>query len=472
MRISNFINSAYSKLPDAAKFLGQRLFDRVPNLLIYGGSFGKMRAFLADSQNLSRDELREWQFSRLKKMVAECFEKSGFYRRFYSERGFSPADLKEWSDIEKIPLIDKAMIWTRVRQLAVRLPFQDLVFWSHTGGTSSLLHFPETMKARILERAFTDRMFRWHGLDEKEPKVTFKGGDTRSGRPWYYSPFLKSTVLPFLEISIQQLKDYSKVIQRIKPKAIAFSYPSLVYAYARAVNQGLVSGPDSLKVIFCSSESMLPYQKEEIEKAFGIVPLNYYGQNEKVALIQQCPRHESHIIPEYGITEILDQKNRPVTEERQIGEIVGTGFLNRAFPLVRYRTGDFAIMGSSQPCPCGLPYDRISSIEGRGGDFLRTRDGMFFSPAMLEFSVDHLHHVRDFQLIQTSLDQATILLCPDTNYEAKDGEELLKELRTRTKDRIAYKLTVVESIPRPANAKKRMIISELDQASYDFIEVP
>ena len=470
MEIANTINQFYSKFPSPIKIYGQRFFNRIPNAFIYGGSYRQLRASLENSQHCSKDEIRAKQFSELKRIISEYYAKSRFYSRFYAKHGFSPEHLKDWSDIEKIPLIDKSIVRTQTRNLSIPLPFREIVFLSHTGGTSSPMFFPETMKARIFERAFVDRFYSWHGLDEEEPKVTLKGIGMMPGQSWFYSPFLKSTVLPFLEISIEQLKKYAPVIQRIKPKAFVFSYPSLVYSYARAIKKGFVPKPASIKMIFCSSEVMLPYQKEEIEEVFGVVPISYYGQNEKVSLIQECPYHESHVIPEYGITEILDQENKHVTEEGQIGEIVGTGFLNRAFLLIRYKTEDFAIKGPDRACPCGLPYDRVINIEGRSGDFLRTDNGIFLSPAMLEFTVDHMSHITDIQLVQTSIHQVNILLCPDVDFEEKDAEELVMELRKRTKDRIKFELKIVDSIARPLNAKKRLIISELDQSASDFFE--
>jgi len=46
------------------------------------------------------------------------------------------------------------------------------------------------------------------------------------------------------------------------------------------------------------------------------------------------------------------------------GEIVLTTVSRRVMPLIRYRTGDVA-RWLAEPCPCGLPFRRLSPLRGR-----------------------------------------------------------------------------------------------------------
>ena len=384
---------------------------------------------------------------------------SPFYRRFYSEHGVSIEQIKDISDIAKLPSIDKHVIKKHIKDIS--LTEGRRVVNSYTGGTTmSALAFPETIKARILERSFIDRLHKWHGLSDSLPKIMFKG--CSDPKPWFYNPFHKATIFPFWCISEELLIHYSRIVQHIKPVAIVSSYPSLIFAFAQAANQGLFVIPDSIHFIFCSSETILPYQIKEIERAFDTTPIDHYGQNEKVSMIQQCPYHAYHIIPEYGFTEILDESNNVLTEEGQMGEIVGTGFMNRSFPLIRYKTGDYAEIGQDNMCPCGVAYKQIRKLIGRSGDSLMTDNGKSFSPPIIEFAVDNSRHIKDVQLIQNSIDQVDVLLVPSSDYTKTDGDDFISVLTEKTNDRITFKLTVVEKIPRPNNFKKRLIISKLD----------
>src|SRR2546422_7938101 len=86
--------------------------------------------------------------------------------------------------------------------------------------------------------------------------------------------------------------------------------------------------------------------------SFGCRVHDSYGSAEMVALVTECDRGRLHVSPEVGVVEVL-RDGRPVGPG-EAGELVCTGLLNEAMPLIRYRTGDVAVQGSG-PCPCGRP---------------------------------------------------------------------------------------------------------------------
>ena len=59
----------------------------------------------------------------------------------------------------------------------------------------------------------------------------------------------------------------------------------------------------------------------------------------------------------------------------EVGEIVATGLLNDAMPLIRYRVGDYAAWAVNEKCPCGNSNPVIKNLEGRLDDYLLTSDG-------------------------------------------------------------------------------------------------
>ncbi|OVE79707.1 hypothetical protein BVY01_01660, partial [bacterium I07] len=66
----------------------------------------------------------------------------------------------------------------------------------------------------------------------------------------------------------------------------------------------------------------------------------------------QCPESKGyHIAPEYGIVEIIASDGTAARDGEE-GRLIATGLHNRAFPLIRYDTMDFAI-ASERRCTCG-----------------------------------------------------------------------------------------------------------------------
>ncbi len=451
------------KTINSINILASIIGNKIPNRLIYGNTYKKKYIELIQSQYFNEKKIRYIQFAKLKSLVTYCYNNNKFYSAFYRQHGFSPDSLKDLSDLIKIPSTNKLIVKENIQDIAVPLSLKYFVTITHTGGTSSTpMHFPETLESKIFERVFYSRFFTWHELNEAEIKISFKGGDANTNKDFRYNPFLKSFVFIFSDISDERFIRISRILQKIQPKAIVSSYPSLVYAYARMINKGKIPKLNSIEKIFCSSEMMHSYQIKEIKTAFSITPVDSYGHNERVSLIQQCPKHQYHIIPEYGITEILDEKNLPVLREGEIGEITSTGFLNRAFPLIRYKTDDFAVLGQKHLCECGLPFKRIKKIHGRCGDFLKTDNGKLYSAPIIEFTIDNFHNVKDIQLVQNRINNVTILLCPDNNFSSSDGKKIITDLTNRTHQRIKYNLKIVNEIVRPKNLKKRLIVSSIE----------
>ena len=58
-------------------------------------------------------------------------------------------------------------------------------------------------------------------------------------------------------------------------------------------------------------------------------------------MAMECPQGRIHVIPAAGILEILREDGSPCSAG-EVGEIVVTGLLNDAMPLIRYRVGDYA----------------------------------------------------------------------------------------------------------------------------------
>ena len=111
------------------------------------------------------------------------------------------------------------------------------------------------------------------------------------------------------------------------------------------------------------SETMSKERRKKIEELFGARICDFYALQEKCACISECEHGRMHINAEYGVVELIPIPNSPYCE------IVATGFLNPAMPLIRYNTHDLAIAGKGT-CPCGRALPVVESIQGRFEDSL------------------------------------------------------------------------------------------------------
>jgi len=139
---------------------------------------------------------------------------------------------------------------------------------------------------------------------------------------------------------------------------------------------------------------------------------------------------------------------------------VGTSFIMGATPLIRYRTGDFAVL-KGQGCPsCGRPYQVWERIEGREQEFIVTAAGRHISLTSLHFHDDTLKDIAQFQFRQAR--PGRVMVC----YVLRDGhgldeEKFLSRLRVKLGDNLKIILQKVDYIPPTPRGKRLLSIREV-----------
>lgn len=76
------------------------------NRLFRNNAFDLYRESLAN-ENKSRDEIIEINWTKRKKIIRFCFDNIPFYNNHYNNFSFHPNDLKELSDWNKVPILEK-----------------------------------------------------------------------------------------------------------------------------------------------------------------------------------------------------------------------------------------------------------------------------------------------------------------------------------------------------------------------------
>jgi len=126
----------------------------------------------------------------------------------------------------------------------------------------------------------------------------------------------------------------------------------------------------SPKLVSTGSEMRTEEMERNIRQAWGQIPFNGYGLTEAVFVACGDVFHQGmHIFDDLVIVEVVDQNNRPVPNGTCGDKVLVTNLYNYAQPIIRYAVSD-RITIATQPCPCGRPYQTISSIEGRSDDII------------------------------------------------------------------------------------------------------
>ena len=254
---------------------------------------------------------------------------------------------------------------------------------------------------------------------------------------------------------------YIEALENFNPAYID-TYPSAISEIANYINEYNISHKIKLKAIITSSETLFDYQRKSIEKAFRCKVFDHLGSAEMVTLITQCENGTYHINPEFGLVEVLDANDQPVPIGSP-GRLICTSLINIAMPLIRYELGD-SITLSDDTCQCGRNFPVVSSIIGRTDDMIIGCDGKKIGRLDPIFK-KMKSGVKETQIIQTDTKNIIIKMVTDCNYDRKDTDDIITELKNRVGDCVQYHIEYVDHIPRTQAGKFRSVISMLEKVN-------
>ena len=118
--------------------------------------------------------------------------------------------------------------------------------------------------------------------------------------------------------------------------------------------------PGPMKLLMGGGEGITPRTRAELEAFWGAPLCMTYASTEAATILAfECTHRRGYHVNEFDFyVEIADP------DSEGYGEIVLTTANRRVMPLIRYRTGDVA-RWLPEPCPCGLPFRRLSTLRGR-----------------------------------------------------------------------------------------------------------
>jgi phenylacetate-CoA ligase len=336
----------------------------------------------------------------------------------------------------------------------------------HTGGTTGrALAIRVDREALRWNYAFFERAKRWAGVGDSDRVATFAGRaivdpDQKNPPFWRYNLAARQLLCSSYHLSPSALGAYVDALERFRPKLID-AYPSSVEQIAREVLRRGGVGFRPIAIL-TSSETLSYDTRRVVMEAFGCRVYDQYGSAEMVAFVSQCSLGSYHIMSDFGVIEILDDRGNPVAPGEE-GEVIATGFINRAMPLVRYRLGDRAI-AEGATCQCGMGHPTIRGIVGREDDVVVTPDGRRIGRLDPIFkAVSSLHEAR---IVQLSLDRLRLELVVSQSFSPNEEAELRRQLGLRVGSSMQVEVAYVESIPRTKSGKLRLVESPFARRSH------
>jgi len=202
--------------------------------------------------------------------------------------------------------------------------------------------------------------------------------------------------------------------------------------------------------------------REQVREQFGRKIVDVYSSQEVGLIALQCPHHDHyHLMQDMTFTEILRDDGTPCAPG-EIGHVVVTDLFNPVYPLIRYKVGDFAEMGT--PCDCGRVWPVVNRIMGRVRNLIQFPDGRREWPAIPAKAFRDAIPMKQYQAVQTAIDKLHINLVMNRPLTEDDRATVIRLTRERLGDAFEITVTEVPAIARGASGKYEEFKSEIATA--------
>jgi phenylacetate-CoA ligase len=386
----------------------------------------KAKNTLSSSENINND-------------LKSYFQKWGFKEDITQNALMKKQDIKNW-----VQKVDKNQVHS----------------WAYTGGSyGEPLKVPYS-KERSFIRTATFKYFNELGK--------YNLGDSfaliRAKNKSKFIKFLRNeTIIIPHDISESKLNDiFSEIID--KKVKVLMGYPTVMYEMALFLskNQHLKKRLHVQSLI--SVSEMLEFEKREvIREQFNCNFIDRYS-NEEVGLIaQQKEFGGKYFVNKYGVyVEVLDPFTLLPVAEGETGKVVVTDINNDLIPVIRYDTGDLAIVDKYQDGHLHT----LSAILGREVDKLfdvnnKPISSLFLGPYIYK-PLANKGYVNQFQLAQ--IDSGIYELRIKKEKQNPDSEtlEVIKNNLNEVLGRKAViKFTMLNDIPALPSGKRPVYKNEM-----------
>lgn len=418
---------------------------------------------------MSREQLREIQSIRLKKMVEYVYHNTPFYRKKFQEMDITPDDIKGIEDISKLPFTDKLDLRDNYPFGLAAVPMSEIVrIHASSGTTGKPVVVLYTRKDLATWAESISRAFASYGATKEDIfQVSYGYGLFTGGLGAHDGATnIGASVIPMSSGNTQKqitlMHDFGA--------SVLCCTPSYAMFLGEAMKEsGYPRDEFKLRVGAFGAEPWTENMRRELESLLGIKAYDIYGLSEVAGpgVGYECSfQCGTHLNEDYYYPEIVDPKTGEPLPEGTLGELCFTHLTKEGMPLLRYRTHDLTALHYDK-CECGRTLVRMDRILGRCDDMLIIR-GVNVFPTQIEAVILSLKEFEPHYLLV--VDRVNNTDTCELRVEVKEEyfvdemaqmvglqKKLEAELRSITGIGFKVKLVEPKGIERSTGKAKRVI---------------
>lgn len=385
---------------------------------------------------------------------------SPFYQKFYKDADLS--QIRSVEDIHLLPILDKETLRKNMEKIYTteNVPYK----FSMTGGTTGKsLVVKTTIEDTQKRMAYLDWFKSMYGFAmTKDRHARFNGKDIiplgqKKKIFWRDNKCIKQRIYSSFYTSQENIPYYVQNLNQFQPLEMD-GFVSTMYDIAKYMDDYGLEAEFIPKAIFPTSETVMPYHREMLEKVFHCKVRDQYASSEGAPFIIEFPDGYMHECLDTGVFEHIKTDNGT--------KLIVTSFTTHGTPLIRYDIGDNIIECDEQDHPdLSIGFPAIKAIEGRKADYLVSLERGHISNANMSNVIKHLpNSIVNIQFIQDTLEHIHIKVVVDkVRYKKTEEKHIFDEMIIRFGDKMTFDVEYVDCIERTKGGKYRMIINNLNK---------
>ncbi|MBF0210547.1 MAG: phenylacetate--CoA ligase family protein [Desulfamplus sp.] len=322
--------------------------------------------------NLTIEDKNQLKLERLQSTLNRAYKNVPFHRNRFIESNLMPENLLSLDQIERLPLMDRSHLGIHYPYGLFAVPLRDIVRIHTAPGTGTNPSISGYTKADlIIWQKLVARSLEAAGVTSMDilqinlpPALANWGRDYKDGAENIGASVIPNSLLS-LEKTLMVLRDY-KTTTLVTTLVFAEQLMECMFKSERNPNEF------NLKRVILVGEPVSLDQIKNLQEHLHIDVWLNYGLSEipGPAIGFECLYHcGMHINDDHILPEIIDPVTKKRVELGEAGELVLTTLSARAFPLIRFRTGDMARF-LKEPCRCGSPLISMEWLPERADNMM------------------------------------------------------------------------------------------------------
>ena len=412
---------------------------------------------MRDIQAKSVDEFLHWQQQQAWTMARYHYLNNHMYRekvgRTFPER---------WEDL---PVITKADLQKPASVVMSKgIKPNECYLGSTSGSTGTPFFFAKDRFAHAMTWAVIADRYSGYGIDFANRQARFYGIPREPKSFWRER--LKDKLMNRERFSVFDLSEIAMngFVERFKKHKFTYiyGYTSALVMFARYLLQRqlqITDVCDTLKLCISTSEVCTPEDHTLLEEAFGVKHVREYGVSE-TCIVAFDTEISWQLNEETLLNEVVGSNNETLDNGME-GSIVSTSLFNRAYPMIRYKVGDIAVLDERHESF----YRSVKSLLGRTNDVIQLPGGKaaagltfyYISRSILEST----GVLKEFIIRQKELDHFVFDVVSHRELTSDEIRQIQAKMDLYLQPGLRLTIVRKNSIDRPQSGKLKHFYSEL-----------